>query len=103
MHVGSLGGVRLGRVCANVSATFRSPESWRPRSSWGSAGIQSWEIGGTRASLLIVRESRCARVQPTLYRADCRQGYRTQGRTPYQAFLDGVEAMNETELKPKAA
>lgn len=31
------------------------------------------------------------------------QGYRTKGRTPYQAFLDGVEAMRETEVKPEAA
>ena len=31
------------------------------------------------------------------------QGYRTKGRTPYQAFLDGVESMNETEVNPEAA
>ncbi len=31
------------------------------------------------------------------------QGYRTQGRTPYQAFLDGIEAMRRTEVKPEAA
>mgnify|MGYP001620049582 CR=1 FL=1 len=43
------------------------------------------------------------------------QGYRTQGRTPYQAFLDGIAAMREqsenlaansiaeTEVKPEAA
>ena len=32
------------------------------------------------------------------------QGYRTQGRTPYQAFLDGVAAMRaETEGAPAAA
>ncbi len=31
------------------------------------------------------------------------QGYRTQGRTPYQAFLDGIEAMRREEVKPEAA
>ena len=31
------------------------------------------------------------------------QGYRTQGRTPYQAFLDGIEAMQKTEVNPEAA
>lgn len=32
------------------------------------------------------------------------QGYRTQGRTPYQAFVDGIEAMRrEKEVKPEAA
>jgi hypothetical protein len=31
------------------------------------------------------------------------QGYRTKGRTPYQAFLDGIEAMRGTEVNPEAA
>jgi hypothetical protein len=31
------------------------------------------------------------------------QGYRTKGRTPYQAFLDGIEAMRKTEVTPEAA
>ncbi len=31
------------------------------------------------------------------------QGYRTQGRTPCQAFLDGIEAMLREEVKPEAA
>ena len=31
------------------------------------------------------------------------QGYRTQGRTPYQAFLDGIEAMRREEVTPEAA
>ena len=31
------------------------------------------------------------------------QGYCTQGRTPYQAFLDGIEAMQKTEVNPEAA
>jgi transposase InsO family protein len=31
------------------------------------------------------------------------QGYRTRGRTPYQAFLDGVEAMRNEEVNPEAA
>ncbi len=31
------------------------------------------------------------------------QGYRTQGRTPHQAFLDGIEAMRKTEVTPEAA
>ncbi len=31
------------------------------------------------------------------------QGYRTQGRTPYQAFSDGVEAMRRSEVNPEAA
>jgi len=31
------------------------------------------------------------------------QGYRTQGRMPYQAFLDGIEAMRREEVKPEAA
>jgi len=30
-------------------------------------------------------------------------GYRTQGRTPYQAFVDGLAAMRRTEVKPEAA
>jgi hypothetical protein len=31
------------------------------------------------------------------------QGYRTQGRTPYQALLEGVKAMRCEEVKPEAA
>jgi hypothetical protein len=31
------------------------------------------------------------------------QGYRAQGRTPCQAFLEGVEAMRREEMKPEAA
>ena len=32
------------------------------------------------------------------------QGYRTQGRTPCRAFVDGIEAMRrEKEVKPEAA
>lgn len=32
------------------------------------------------------------------------QGYRTKGRTPYQAFVDGVAAMQQTEeVEPEAA
>ena len=31
------------------------------------------------------------------------QGYRTKGRTPYQAFLDGAAAVRETEVTPEAA
>jgi hypothetical protein len=31
------------------------------------------------------------------------QGYRAQGRTPYQAFLDGIEGMRRTEVKRGAA
>ena len=31
------------------------------------------------------------------------QGYRTHGLTPYQAFLDGIEAMRREEVKPEAA
>jgi len=31
------------------------------------------------------------------------QGYRTQGRTPYQAFVAGIEAMRREEMKPEAA
>jgi len=31
------------------------------------------------------------------------QGYRTQGRTPYQAFLRGVETLRREEVKPEAA
>jgi len=31
------------------------------------------------------------------------QGYRTQGRTPYQAFLDGIEEMRREEVTPEAA
>ncbi len=31
------------------------------------------------------------------------QGYRTKGRTPYQAFMDGVAAMRETEVTPEVA
>ena len=30
------------------------------------------------------------------------QGYRTRGRTPYQTFLDGIEAMRKTEVTPEA-
>ena len=31
------------------------------------------------------------------------QGYRTQGRRPYEAFLDGIEAMQKTNVNPEAA
>ena len=31
------------------------------------------------------------------------QGYRRQGRTPYQAFWDGIESMRREEVKPEAA
>lgn len=31
------------------------------------------------------------------------QGYRTQGRTPYQTFLDGVAALRREEVTPEAA
>jgi hypothetical protein len=31
------------------------------------------------------------------------QGYRTQGRTPYQTFLDGIAALRHQEVKPEAA
>lgn len=31
------------------------------------------------------------------------QGYRTKGRTPYQACLDGIAAMREMEVSPEAA
>ena len=31
------------------------------------------------------------------------QGYRTRGRTPHQAFLDGIAAMRETEVTPDVA
>jgi hypothetical protein len=31
------------------------------------------------------------------------QGYRTQGRTPYQAFLDGITPAQGTEVNPEAA
>jgi transposase len=31
------------------------------------------------------------------------QGYRTQGRTPYQAFLDGAAQVNGKEVNPEAA
>jgi hypothetical protein len=31
------------------------------------------------------------------------QGYRTQGRTPYQAFLDTVEHIRREEVNPEAA
>ena len=31
------------------------------------------------------------------------QGYRTQGRTPYQAFVDGIESRRREEVKPEAA
>jgi hypothetical protein len=31
------------------------------------------------------------------------QGYRTQGRTPHQAFLEGVENLRREEVKPEAA
>lgn len=31
------------------------------------------------------------------------QGYRTQGRTPWQAFQDGVQAMREAAMEPIAA
>src|SRR5262249_35740330 len=31
------------------------------------------------------------------------QCYRTQGRTPYQAFTDGIEPLRREEVKPEAA
>jgi len=31
------------------------------------------------------------------------QGYRTQGRTPFQTFSEGVEQMRREEVKPEAA
>jgi hypothetical protein len=31
------------------------------------------------------------------------QGHRTQGRTPYEAFSGGIEAMRQQEVKPEAA
>jgi hypothetical protein len=31
------------------------------------------------------------------------QGYRTQGRTPYQAFLDSVAALPREEVTPQVA
>lgn len=31
------------------------------------------------------------------------QGYRTQGRTPFQAFPEGLEQMRREEVKPEAA
>jgi hypothetical protein len=31
------------------------------------------------------------------------QGYRMKGRTPYQTFLDGVEAMKQEIEAPEAA
>ncbi len=31
------------------------------------------------------------------------QGYRTQGCTPYQAFVEGIEAMSREEVKREAA
>lgn len=31
------------------------------------------------------------------------QGYRTKGRTPYRAFVDGIEAMKREEVGPEAA
>ncbi len=31
------------------------------------------------------------------------QGYRTQGRTPFQTFSEGVAQMRREEVKPKAA
>jgi hypothetical protein len=30
-------------------------------------------------------------------------GYRTQGRTPYQAFLDGTTLLSRKEVNPEAA
>lgn len=34
----------------------------------------------------------------------CHQGYRTQGRTPYKAFLDGLAALDHGKaLTPSAA
>jgi hypothetical protein len=31
------------------------------------------------------------------------QGYRTQGRTPFQTFSEGLEKMRREEVKPEAA
>ncbi len=31
------------------------------------------------------------------------QGYRTQGRTTYQVFVDGIEATHREQVEPEAA
>ncbi len=31
------------------------------------------------------------------------QGYRTQGRTPYLAFMDGIKQMQRTKVNPEVA
>jgi len=36
-------------------------------------------------------------------REPAHQGYRTEGRTPYQTFLEGTEKLRREEVKPEAA
>ncbi len=40
---------------------------------------------------------------PFYNRERAHQGYRTKGRTPYQAFLEGIAGLRETEVTPEVA
>ncbi len=44
---------------------------------------------------------RCLESYPAERNERAHEGHRTQGRTPYQAFLDGIEPIKKREVKPE--